>query len=144
MEKKDVRVWYHPELDTLEVRWSDKDGAYASTADERVMEYVTDSGESLGFMIEGVGDIGQYETVSFQVGANTSPRLENTTVAHAAEILNVTEGRVRQLCAARRIKGAYRAGRDWLIPLPIEMTPGARGREGVAGKRHGPSKASAS
>ena len=50
-------------------------------------------------------------------------------------IVGVSYSRMRQLLAEGRVKGAERLGRDWVIPLPVEITPGARGPIGVAGER---------
>lgn len=41
---------------------------------------------------------------------------ELLTVAQAAEIMRLSQPRVRALAAANRIPGAYRLGRDWAIP----------------------------
>lgn len=38
------------------------------------------------------------------------------TTAQAAERLGVSTARIRQLCAQGRFPGAFRAGRDWMIP----------------------------
>lgn len=53
------------------------------------------------------------------------------TVAEAARVLGVTTGRVRQLLTARRIDGARKHGRDWVIPVPVIVLRG-RGRSGGA------------
>ena len=58
------------------------------------------------------------------------------TTAEAAHILGVSEGRVRQLLNEGRIEGARHFGRDWAIPVPIKITPGAKGPEGIARLRH--------
>ena len=41
------------------------------------------------------------------------------TLAEAAAELGLEESWVRRLCAAGRIEGAFKLGRDWLIPRPI-------------------------
>ena len=52
------------------------------------------------------------------------------TTTEAASILNVSPSRLRFLLASDRVKGAYKSGRTWLIPLfngkPI-ITKGTRG-----------------
>lgn len=50
------------------------------------------------------------------------------TTADAAELLGVSERRVRQLAAAGRIDGAERFGRSWAVPLgpfgrPVILSP---------------------
>lgn len=56
----------------------------------------------------------------------------NVTVRQAAVRLGVSECRVRKLARDGRVLGAMKAGAEWLIPTPIEMTPGRRGPAGVA------------
>lgn len=48
---------------------------------------------------------------------------ELLTVPDAARALSVTPGRVRQLLVERRIAGARKVGRDWLIPAPARVLP---------------------
>ncbi len=43
------------------------------------------------------------------------------TTKQAADELGVTDQRVRQLLAERRIVGAEKPGRDWMIPTPIQV-----------------------
>lgn len=54
-------------------------------------------------------------------------RTRFATVAEAAEELKVTTMRIRHLLQQGRIRGARKIGREWLIPLPMEVTPGSRG-----------------
>lgn len=49
------------------------------------------------------------------------------TIKEAAAILNISERRVRTLCAGGRIKGARKQGRDWSLPNAPKVTPGKRG-----------------
>ena len=58
----------------------------------------------------------------------------NVTVREAAVRLGVSERRVRKLARDGRVRGATKAGADWLIPTPVEVTPGRRGPAGVAGR----------
>ena len=44
---------------------------------------------------------------------------EYLTTAEAAEVLGVSVGRVRQRLEAGQIAGAFKHGRDWLIPAPV-------------------------
>lgn len=39
------------------------------------------------------------------------------SVQEAAQILGMTDGRIRQMLLAERIPGAVKTGRDWLIPV---------------------------
>ncbi|MEO1376360.1 MAG: helix-turn-helix domain-containing protein [Cyanobacteria bacterium J06635_10] len=52
------------------------------------------------------------------------------STSQAAEILNISTSRVRYLLAQGRVKGAYKVGRTWIIPLfegnPI-ISRGSRG-----------------
>ena len=54
--------------------------------------------------------------------------MEYITVKQAAEKWGVTPRRVQILCAEERIKGAYRFGRSWMIPVRAVL-PNARKRE---------------
>ena len=55
-------------------------------------------------------------------------------MSRAAAELGVSDGRVRQLAREGRVRGAVKAGHEWLIPTPVEVIPGARGPAGVAGR----------
>ena len=57
----------------------------------------------------------------------------NVTVREAATRLGVLERRVRKLARDGRVRGAMKAGAEWLIPTPVEVVPGRRGPVGVAG-----------
>jgi len=58
-----------------------------------------------------------------------------STVSEAADFLQVTPRRVRQLLAAGRIAG-FKDSRDiWRVSIPFRMTAGLRGpRLGAAGR----------
>ena len=58
----------------------------------------------------------------------------NVTVRQAAIRLGVSERRVRKLAGDGRVKGATKAGGEWLIPTPVKVIPGRRGPAGVAGR----------
>ena len=49
-----VKIWYDPEGDFLEVQFSDKAGYMKETDNDAVMERVDDSGNILGFTVMGV------------------------------------------------------------------------------------------
>ncbi|GIV82947.1 MAG: hypothetical protein KatS3mg051_2301 [Anaerolineae bacterium] len=46
----------------------------------------------------------------------------------AARQIGISPGRLRQLVAARRVVGARRVGRDWLVPVPVRIIALPRGR----------------
>ena len=45
------------------------------------------------------------------------------TAKQAAEELGLSYSRIRQLLNEDRIKGAFKAPRDWLMPSPVEILP---------------------
>ena len=45
------------------------------------------------------------------------------TAQQAAEELGLSYSRIRQLLNEGRIKGAFKAPRDWLIPSPVHVLP---------------------
>jgi uncharacterized protein YuzE len=49
-----IKVWYDPEGDFLEVLFSDKAGYMKETNNEAVMERVDEQGNVLGFTVMGV------------------------------------------------------------------------------------------
>jgi len=49
-----VKVWYDPEADFLEVRFSDAPGYMRETDHDAVMERVDEQGQVLGFSILGI------------------------------------------------------------------------------------------
>ncbi|MFH1560823.1 MAG: DUF2283 domain-containing protein [Chloroflexota bacterium] len=57
MGEKQVKVWYDPEGDYLEVIFEQRDGYFRETDDDRVMEKVDMQGNVLGFSILGVGSL---------------------------------------------------------------------------------------
>ena len=48
--------------------------------------------------------------------------------------MGVSERRVRKLARDGRVRGAVKAGAEWLIPTPVQVMPGRRGPVGVAGR----------
>ena len=60
------------------------------------------------------------------------------TTTYAAFLLNISTGRLRELLNQQRVKGAYKQGRLWMIPLNHrgmpEIKPGRRGPEGTWNK----------
>jgi uncharacterized protein YuzE len=51
MAARNVRVWYDPEGDYLEVIFDQKPGFFRETASDQVMEKVDDEGNVLGFSV---------------------------------------------------------------------------------------------
>lgn len=49
-----IKVWYDPEGDFLEVLFSDKAGFMKETNNEAVMERVDEQGNVLGFTVMGI------------------------------------------------------------------------------------------
>ena len=49
-----IKVWYDPESDFLEVLFSDKAGYMKETNNDAVMERVDEQGNVLGFTVMGV------------------------------------------------------------------------------------------
>ena len=60
----------------------------------------------------------------------------NITGREAAVRLGGSERRMRQLARDGRVRGATKAGVEWLIPIPIDVVPGRHGPVGVAGSLH--------
>ena len=58
----------------------------------------------------------------------------NVSVREAAIRLGVSERKIRKLARDGRMRGAIKAGAEWIIPTPVEVTPGKRGPAGVAGR----------
>ncbi len=57
MTDTQVKIWYDPEGDYLEVIFDQREGYFRETADDRVMEKVDVQGHVLGFSILGVGSL---------------------------------------------------------------------------------------
>ena len=55
------------------------------------------------------------------------------TAAEAVEMMGYTLGHFRILCRNGRIKGAWKEGREWLVPLPPEYLPRPEKRPKGAG-----------
>lgn len=70
MDRKDVKIWYDPEGDFLEVMFEKKNGYFRETANDRVMEKVDKKGLVIGFSIMNVSS---FKTKPIEV---TLPSLE--------------------------------------------------------------------
>ena len=133
MTNKKVFVSYDDEGDMLEVMWAFRQGYFIPTGDERILKRLDDDGEVIGFLIHEMSTLKQSEPIEFEL-ASEAPAADvaNVTVREAAIRLGVSERRVRKLARDGRVRGATKAGAEWLIPTPVELIPGRRGPVGVA------------
>ena len=135
MANRKVSVWYDDEGDMLEVLWAFREGYFTPTNDERILKRLDDDGEVIGFLIHDVSTLKQTSPIEFELASEApADDVANVTVRQAAIELGVSERRVRQLAGAGRVRGATKAGAEWLIPKPVELVPGRRGPAGVAGR----------
>ena len=135
MPTRKVSVSYDDEADMLEVLWACREGYFTPTEDERILKRLDDSGEVIGFLIHEVSTLKQGDAIEFDL-EDESPAedVANITAKRAAIQLGISIRRVRQLARDGRFEGATKSGSDWLIPTPVELTPGKRGPAGVAGR----------
>ena len=137
MENRRINAWYDEDNDTLHIRWKDGVGYYSPTSDDRVLERVSEDGiESLGFMIEDVHSLTRGDKAEFKIGVGATGDVQNLSVEMAAERLGVTPRYIRRLCKEGRVRGAKRLGHSWVIPTPLDIAKGSRGRPGVAAMVH--------
>ncbi len=135
MTTRKVFVSYDHEGDMLEVLWAFREGYFTPTDDERVLKRLDDDGEVIGFLIHEMSTLTEPSPVEFELASETpDDDVINVTVKEAANRLGVSERRVRKLARDGRMRGAVKAGAEWLIPTPVEVTPGRRGPAGVAGR----------
>ena len=135
MTARKVSVWYDDEGDMLEVLWAFREGYFSPTDDERILKRLDDRGKVIGFLIHEVTTLKQLNPIGFDLEDETpSDDVANITIKQAASQLGVSVRRVRQLAREGRFHGAVKSGSEWLIPTPIELTPGKRGPAGVAGR----------
>ncbi len=135
MTGKNVSVWYDEEGDMLEVLWAFREGYFTPTDDERIHKRLDDDGEVIGFVIHEMSTLKQPSPVEFELAPETpTDDVANVTVSLAAIELGVSGRRVRQLARAGRIRRAEKVGQEWLIPTPVQVTPGRRGPAGIAGR----------
>ena len=133
MSNKRVSVWYDSDGDMLEVLWSFREGYFTPTDDDRILKRLDDDGEVIGFLIHEVSTLKQPDPVEFELAPETSADdVVNVTVKQAAARLGVSDRRVRKLARDGRVRGAVKIGQEWLIPTPVEVTPGSRGPAGAA------------
>ena len=135
MTVRKVSVWYDDEGDMLEALWAFEPGYFTSTDDERVMKRLDDDGQVIGFLIHDVSSLKKSGLVELDLTCETvEDDVANVTVKEAARRLGISERRVRHLAGEGRVRGATKAGAEWLIPTPVELVPGRRGPVGVAGR----------
>ena len=135
MTSKKVFVSYDHEGDMLEVLWAFREGYFTPTEDKRVLKRLDDDGEVIGFLIHDMSTLREPSPVEFELESESpDDDVANVTVKEAATRLGVSERRVRQLARNGRVRGATKAGSEWLIPTPVEVIPGRRGPVGVAGR----------
>lgn len=130
-----VFVSYDHEGDMLEVLWALREGYFTPTGDDRILKRLDDDGQVIGFLIHEMSTLDQANPVEFELEAESpADDVANVTVKEAAVHLGVSERRVRKLARDGRLRGAIKAGAEWLIPTPVEVTPGRRGPVGAAGR----------
>ena len=135
MTNRRVFVSYDHEGDMLEVLWTFREGYFTPTDDERVLKRLDDDGEVIGFLIHEMSALKQAAPMEFELASEASADdVANVTVKEAASRLGISERRVRKLAQDGRMRGAMKAGSEWLIPTPVEVIPGRRGPVGVAGR----------
>ena len=134
MASRKVSVWYDGDGDMLEVLWAFREGYFTPTDDQRILKRLDDDGEVIGFLIHEISTLKQASPVEFDLASETpADEVANVTVRRAAIELGISDRRVRQLARDGRVRGATKAGQEWLIPTPVEVIPGSRGPIGVAG-----------
>ena len=135
MTSRKVFVSYDHEGDMLEVLWAFREGYFTPTDDERVLKRLDDDGEVIGFLIHDMSTLNEPCPVEFELASEApADDVDNVTVREAATRLGVSQRRVRQLARDGRVRGATKTRSEWLIPTPVELIPGKRGPEGVAGR----------
>ena len=133
MTSRKVFVSYDQEGDMLEVLWAFREGYFTPTDDERILKRLDDDGEVIGFLIHEMSTLKEPSPVEVELASEApADDVANVTVREAAIRLGVSERRVRKLAQDGRIRGAVKAGAEWLIPTPVEVIPGKRGPVGVA------------
>ena len=138
MTKRRVSVWYDAEGDMLEVLWAFREGYFTSTDDDRILKRLDDEGEVIGFLIHDISTLKGPSPMELELASEApADGVANVTVKRAAIELRVSDRRVRQLAHDGRIRGAVKIGQEWLIPTPVEVSPGRRGPAGVAGRVDG-------
>ncbi len=135
MTSRKVFVSYDQGGDMLEVLWALREGYFTPTDDERILKRLDDDGEVIGFLIHEMSSLKEPRPLEFELASEApADDVANVTVREAAMRLGVSERRVRKLARDGRVQGATKTGAEWLIPTPVEVTPGRRGPVGVGGR----------
>ena len=112
-----------------------REGYFTPTEDDRILKRLDDDGEVIGFLIHEMSTLDQANPVEFELESEAPANdVANVTVREAATRLGVSERRVRKLARDGRLRGAVKAGAEWLIPTPVDVIPGRRGPASVAGR----------
>ena len=99
------------------------------------LKRLDDDGEVIGFLIHEMSSLKEPSPLEFELASETpADDVANVTVREVADRLGVSECRVRKLARDGRLRGAIKAGAEWLIQTPVEVIPGRRGPVGVAGR----------
>ena len=131
MTTRKVFISYDHEGDMLEVLWAIREGYFTPTDDDRILKRLDDDGQVIGFLINEMSTLDQANPVEFELASEApGDDVANLTVKEAALRLGVSERRVRKLVRDGRVRGATKAGAEWLIPTPVELIPGRRGPSG--------------
>ena len=135
MTSRKVFVSYDHEGDILEVLWAFREGYFTPTDDDRILKRLDDDGEVIGFLIHEMSKLKEPSPVEFKLESEgPADDVANVTVREAAVRLGVSDRRVRKLARDGRMRGAIKAGAEWLISTPVELIPGRRGPAGVASR----------
>ncbi len=125
-----IKLRYDPDIDILEVRWGPNGGTFEPTDDDRVLVEVDSDGRTVGAMIQGTRLAKPGHVIDVALEPSAAPRLIPARIA--AERLGISDRRMLQLIAEGRVHGAEKLSRDWFVPEDIDITPGTRGRAGIA------------
>jgi len=100
---------------------------FTPTDGERILKRLDDDGEVIGFLIHEMSTLKETASVEFELASEApADDVSNITVREAAARLGISERRVRKLASDDRLRGATKAGAEWLIPTPIDVIPGKR------------------
>ena len=122
---RSIRVDYDPISDWLYVRWGDPIGTLEETEDDRVLERLDDDDNTLGFVVKAVSRLKAEDSINVELGLPRGPA--HIPIRAAAEDLGVSERRVRQLIAEKRITAKLWHG-HWMVETPVKVAPVKRGR----------------
>ncbi|MBM3935285.1 MAG: hypothetical protein FJ319_13485 [SAR202 cluster bacterium] len=130
MTPERLTVRYSADVDFLELHWGPGRGTFEPTDDDRVLVEVDHAGRAVGAMVQGTRLATPDSVIDVALEPSTEPRLIPARIAAAR--LGISDRRILQLISEGRVHGAEKLGRDWFVPEDVQITPGARGRPGVA------------